>query len=89
MAAQIHEQHGRYLKAVKLADVLDALHITAAAAAVLKKGSWESFARIAQVPTPSIEAQALTVKLLKDRESMREWVARSVVEGLTAQKCAA
>jgi hypothetical protein len=44
MAANIHEQYGRYLKAVKLADVLDALHIVPDAAAELTKPSWEIFA---------------------------------------------
>ncbi|HEX3682138.1 MAG TPA: hypothetical protein VHU83_06300 [Bryobacteraceae bacterium] len=87
--ASIHEQHGRLVKAVKLADVLDALHITAAAAADLTKANWKLFALIANVPTPSIEAQQAVVELLKARESMREWVARSVVNGLVAQRSAA
>jgi hypothetical protein len=86
---RIHEQHGRLIKAIQLADVLDALHITSAAASILPEASWASFALIAQVPTPTAETQKLTGQLLTDRENMREWVARSVVTGLVAHKCAA
>jgi hypothetical protein len=85
----IHEQYGRHLKAVKLADVLDALHITPDGAAELTKPSWEIFARIAGVPTPSVETQALTVELLRERENVRAWVARSAMEGLAPQQSAA
>ncbi|MBV9762091.1 MAG: hypothetical protein JO340_16120 [Acidobacteriaceae bacterium] len=89
MASKIHEQYGRLAKAVRLSDVLDALHISSAAAAELKKPSWELFARIAGVPTPGVESQALTVKLLQERENLRAWVARSVMEGLPPQQTAA
>ena len=89
MPSNIHEQHGRYVKAVKLADILDALHIAATAAEGLSKQSWEVFARIAQVPTPGVEAQRVTIELLKARESMREWVAQNVIAGLVTQPRAA
>lgn len=87
--ASIHEQYGRQLKATKLADLLDALHITAAVASGLTKPNWESFARLAQVRTASGETQLLVVELLKAREAAREWVALSMVEGLVVQKSAA
>jgi hypothetical protein len=89
MASNIHEQYGRLVKATKLADLLDALHITSAIAAGLTKSRWGTFARIAQVPTPGVEAQRMTIELLKARESVREWVARNIVEGLVTQPRAA
>ena len=89
MASNIHEQYGRLVKATKLADLLDALHITSAIAAGLTKPRWDAFALIAQVPTPGIEAQHVTMELLKARENMREWVARNIIERLVAPPRAA
>jgi hypothetical protein len=88
MPSNIHEEYGRHIKAVKLADVLDALHITSAAAGRLTKPSWDAFAKIAQVPAPGAETQKLTVDLLTAREKTREWVANSVVTGFVAQRAA-
>jgi hypothetical protein len=89
MASNIHEHYGRMLKTTKLADVLDALHVTPDAAGRLTKPSWDAFAPIAQVPAPGIEPEHVTVELLKAREAMREVVARTVVDGLVAQRSAA
>lgn len=72
------------MKATKLADVLDALHLTAAAAETLSKTQWGAFARLAQVPMPSVETQHVTVELLTARETAREWVARAIVHDLAA-----
>jgi hypothetical protein len=88
MASNIHEQYGRLLKATRLADVLDALHVTPDAACRLTKPSWDVFAKIAQVPAPRVETQKLTVDLLTARGKTREWVANGVVTGFVAQRAA-
>ena len=66
-----HEVHGRFMKAIRLADLLDAAEITAEAANSMKAAEWLLASRAAGSKLPSTATRELAVTMLRSREAAR------------------
>jgi hypothetical protein len=67
----VHEALARHEKALKLADLLDALHMTSAIASECSCLDWIRFAMLVEVNKPRQATQALVIEMLRGREAVR------------------
>ena len=74
-ATASHELPARILKAITLADHLDAAGIRSRRAAAMDAQQWAMLATAAAVHLPSAETQALAVSMLQAREDVRKQLA--------------
>ena len=68
----VHEDLNRLRKAIRLADVLDAMGVDATVALRLTAEQWTLFARLAGTPDPKPECREVVSELLAARERTRE-----------------
>jgi hypothetical protein len=75
----VHEALARHEKALKLADLLDALHMTSAIASECSCLDWIRFAMLVEVNKPRQATQALVIEMLRGREAVRLRVAMGMI----------
>ncbi len=84
MAPIVFEPRARIVRAITLADLLDAAGITAEDAATMHPGEWRLLAEAAQVPKlPSERTRELVTTLLQRREAARAMLAQTKAAGLS------